>query len=68
MNWLIFIVVIGPDGTHVGYEGLPVAITDSQDACEMIGGAVAYELTDVSIVNDMGVMFDYRCVYDGASA
>lgn len=68
MNWLIFIMVVAHDGTYVGYEGAPIAATDSEDTCQMIGSAVAESLTTTSIINDMGVMFDYRCVFDGASA
>lgn len=68
MNWLIFIIVIGPDGSYVGNEGIPLAATENEENCQMIGGAVAEELTTASIIDDLGVVFEYRCVFDGASA
>lgn len=67
MEWLIFLVVIASDETYIGYDGNHVAITDTKDNCEMIGRALAKDLTNTSIINDMGVVFEYRCVYDAAS-
>lgn len=68
MNWLIFIIVIGPEGSFVGNEGAPLAITDSEVICNMIGGGLADDLTNAAIIARAGIVFDYRCVFDGVAA
>lgn len=68
MKWLIFLIVIATDETYVGYDGNYVAITDTKENCEMIGRALAKDLTTTSIINNMGLMFEHRCAYDGGAA
>jgi len=62
MNWLLFLIVIGPQGPLVSNNGLPIARVADRMHCDALGEALVV-LMDVS-ASRPGFRFDYACFED----
>ena len=60
MKWLLFLVVIGPQGPTIGNDGRPIAHAIDQTHCEAIGGALSTVLNLRAGTDQLA--FDYRCI------
>ena len=58
MNWLLFLIVIGPQGPMIGNDGRPIARTPDLPHCEAIGASVAAVL---NAAQTPGFTFNYSC-------
>ena len=68
MKWLLFFVVIGPEGSFVGFAGESVATVIDEEVCHLLGEATANAMTEAAILADFGSVFDYRCRPAGDAA
>lgn len=68
MKWLLFFIVIEPQGSFVGNGGDPVAHVADKSMCDAMGQATANALTQHAIINNLGQVFEYRCRAAGAGA
>lgn len=68
MKWLLFFVVIGPEGSFVGFAGESVATVIDEEVCHVLGEATANAMTQAAILSDFVAVFDYRCRPAGSDA
>ncbi len=60
MNWLLFLIIIGPGGAEFTNNGMAIAQTLNRDLCDVIGDNLAHSLSLEGVHN--GYTFSYRCV------
>ena len=60
MNWLLFLVVIGPQGPIISNDGRPIATAIDRVHCDALGGALAALMNHQNA--GAAFRFNYHCV------